>query len=92
MGTTHFDDEVNLLLYVMKEVYVGQSPEGLVILVSRAPIMKGSLNAKRIDDTPVYVEDVVRVTGAVIAEDVESSEPEDAESSEPTDAEFIDVD
>ena len=48
--------------------------------------MKGGLVAKRIDDTPVYVEDVVRMTGAVIPEDAESSEPEDVESSEPTGA------
>ena len=35
VGTKHFDDE-DKLLYVAKEVYVGQSPEGSVILVSWA--------------------------------------------------------
>ena len=39
VGTTHFDDGNNLL-YVTKEVYVGKSQEGSVILVSRAPIIK----------------------------------------------------
>ena len=88
VGTTHFDDEDNLL-YVTKEVYVGKSPVGPVILVKRAPIMKGGLVAKRIDDTPVYVEDVVRMTGAVIAEDAESLANEsDAESSNPMSDEF----
>ena len=43
--------------------------------------MKGGLVSRRIDDTPVYVEDVVRITGAVLQEDAEFSEPEDAESS-----------
>ena len=52
VGTTHFDDE-DSLLNVTKEVYVGQSPEGSVILVSRAPIMKGGLVATRIDGTPM---------------------------------------
>ena len=56
MDTTHFDDEDNLL-YVTKEVYVGQSAEGSVILV-----------AKSIDEKPVYVEDFLRMTGTVIAD------------------------
>ena len=38
VGTTHFDGG---LLYVTKKVYVGQSREGQVILVSRAPIIRG---------------------------------------------------
>ena len=59
MDTTHFDEEDGLL-NVTKEVYVGQSPEVSVILVSRAPIMKGVLVANRIDATLVYVKDVVR--------------------------------
>ena len=58
VGTTHFDEEGGLL-YVTKEVYVEQSPEGSVILVSLALIMKGGLVVKRIDETPVSVEDVV---------------------------------
>ena len=65
VGTTHFDDEDGLL-YVSKEVYVGKSPVGPVILVKRAPIMKNGLVSKRYDDTPVYVEDVIRMTGAVL--------------------------
>ena len=80
MGTTHFDDEFGLL-YVATEVYVGQSPDGLVILISRAPIMKGGLVAKCIDETPVFVEDVVRMTKAVIAD---SHEPLDEELVDPT--------
>ena len=44
VGTAHFDDEDNLL-YAAKEVCVGQSPEGSVILVSWAPIIKGGLVA-----------------------------------------------
>ena len=79
VGTTHFDDDYNLL-YVTKEVYLGKSPVGPVILVKRAPIMRGGLVAKRIDDTPVYVEDVVRMTGAVIPEDTEVSDWEDSKS------------
>ena len=58
-GTTHFDDEENLI-YVTKEVYMGKSPEGSFILVSRAPIMKGGLVSTRVDDTAVYAEGVVR--------------------------------
>ena len=80
VGTTHYEDKDNLL-YVTKEIYVGKSPVGPDILVKRAPIMKGGLVAKRIDATPVYEEDAVRMTGAVIPEDAEFSEPEDAESS-----------
>ena len=75
MVTTHFNNEDNIL-YVTMEVYVGKSPDGSVILVRRAPIMKGGLVAKRIDDTPVYVMDLVRMAGAVIADDVESLDDE----------------
>ena len=42
VGTTHFDDKDGLF-YVTKTIYVGKSPMGPVILVSRAPIMKGGL-------------------------------------------------
>ena len=91
VGTTHFNDEDNLL-YVTMEVYVRKSPVGPVILVKWAPIMKGGLVVKRIDDTPGYVEDVVQMTGTVIPEDAESSDPEDLESSELTGADSIDVD
>ena len=65
VGTNHFDDEDGLL-YVTKEVYVGKSPVGSVILVSRAPIMKGGLVAKRYNETPVHVADVIRTTGAIL--------------------------
>ena len=58
VDTTHFDDEDDLF-YITKEVYVGQSQEVSVILVSRAPIMKGGLVSTRSDKTPVYGEDVV---------------------------------
>ena len=44
--------------------------------------MTGGLVAKRIHETPVYMEDVVQMTGAVITEDVESSKPAGAESIE----------
>ena len=54
--------------------------------------MKGGLVSDRIDDTPVYVEDVVQMTGTVIAEDAESIEWEDVESSEPTGAVSTDFD
>ena len=37
VGTIQLDGEDGLL-YVMKKVYVGKSPVGHVILVSRAPI------------------------------------------------------
>ena len=93
MGTTHFDDEDNLI-NVTKEVCLGKYPARSVILISRAPIMKCGLVSKRIDDTPLHVEDVVRMTGAVIAEDAESLdnelvEPTDVESSNPIEDELV---
>ena len=57
MGTTHFDDEDGLL-YVTQKVYERRSPVGKVILVSR---FSGS-------QTPVHVEDIVRLTGEVLEE------------------------
>ena len=41
-----------------------KSPVGPVISVSRAPTMKGGLVARRCDETPVHVADVIRMTGA----------------------------
>ena len=52
-------EEVDGLLYVMKEVYIGNSSMGLVIFVSRAPIMKGGLVARRYDETLMHVTDVI---------------------------------
>ena len=66
---------------------MGQSPERSVILVSRAPVMKRGLVTKCFDETPVYVDDVVRMTGAVIAE---SHEFLDELLADTTDDELID--
>ena len=57
--------------------------------------MNGGLVANRIDDTPVYMEDEVRMTGAVISDYVESLddelvEPTDVKSSIPIFDEFVD--
>ena len=91
-GSTHVDEEDGLL-YVTKEVYVGKSPEGSVILVSRAPVMKVGLVANRVDETPMYVEDLVRMTRSAIADksgsfDNESVDPTDNELGEPMDREL----
>ena len=64
VGTKHFNDEDGLL-HVTKKVYVGKSPVGPVILVSRAPIMKGGLVATRYNETPLRVEDVIRMADEV---------------------------
>ena len=68
---------------------MGKSPVGPVILVKRTPIMKGGIVSTRIDDAPVYVEDVVRMTGSVIPEDTEVSGSEDTESLESEDLESM---
>ena len=65
MCNKHFDQEDGLL-FVTKKVYVGKPLVGPVILVSRAPTMKGGLVARRYDETLVYVEDIVRMMGAVL--------------------------
>ena len=65
VGTTHIDGE-DSLIYAKKEVSVGQSPEGSVNLVSRAPVIKGGLVAKYIDRTPVYVEDEEQMTEEIV--------------------------
>ena len=70
MGTTHFNDEDGLL-YVTQKVYVGSSPVGEVILVSRAPVHSNGLVSSRVDSTPICVEDIVRLTGEVIEEEEE---------------------
>ena len=49
VGTKRFDDEDGLL-YVTMRVDVGKSPIGPVIIVSRAPILKGGLEARRHDE------------------------------------------
>ena len=67
--TTHVDDE-NDLLDVLEKVYAGKSPVEHVILGCRAPIMKGSLIVNRYDETPMYVEDVVRMTQAGLADEL----------------------
>ena len=68
VGTTHFHDE-DTLLYVTQKVYVGRSPIGAVILVSRAPIHKNGLVSSRADSTPVHVEDIIRMTGEVLQQE-----------------------
>ena len=60
------------MLYVTIQIYVGRSPVGEVILVSRAPIHRNGLISSRADSTPVCVEDIVRLTGEVLEEEEEN--------------------
>ena len=77
VGTTHYDDEVGLLC-VTQKVYVGSSPVGKVMLVSRAPVLRNGVVSSRADSSPAHVADIVRMTGkALLAEKNEPQRDED---------------
>ena len=64
-------------------------------MTSARSVMKGGGVAKFYDETPVYVEDVGRMTGAVRADKSKSLDdklvyPTDSELVEPTYCEFVD--